>query len=435
MRKLLNYTAVCIFLLIADSAKTQGILTLQQAIDLALKNNFDVQLARNNVQINSTLNTLGVAGGLPSVNGSISDNQSVTTVNQKLNNGTEIQRNNAGSNAFNANVSASYLLYNGLRVVSTKKRLEELEKQSRNDLNAQLQNTIAAVMVKYYDIIRQEGYMKTISQSMEVTRKRQEIIKARKDIGLANNADIFQMQIDLNANEQELFTQEIILKQSMADLSILLNLPADTTLLIKDTIIADTTLKLETIMSFIANNPEVLAAAQDIKISEFNEREVAAQRYPAVRLNGGYNYIRNKNAAGFTLLNINHGPFIGVNAQIPIFNGGAVKRQQTVASINTQNATINHDRLVSNLSASVVKQWQSYSSNLARLKKEQENNQLAASLLQLTMQRYQLNQATIIDLREAQRSFTDAGFRLVNIAYATKMAEIELNRLGSRLGL
>src|SRR5206468_979406 len=100
-------------------------------------------------------NNIGVAGGLPLITGSASDNEQLTNVNQKLNTGTIIQRDGVFANSLNANVAGSMLLYNGLRVVATKKRLEEIEKQSEEYVNAQIQNTMAAVMTAYFDIIRQ----------------------------------------------------------------------------------------------------------------------------------------------------------------------------------------------------------------------------------------------------------------------------------------
>jgi outer membrane protein TolC len=70
---------------------------------------------------------------------------------------------------------------------------------------------------------------------------------------------------------------------------------------------------------------------------------------------------------------------------------------------------------------------------LQQIKTERENFQLAKALLDLTLQRYQLIAATIVEVREAQRSFTEAGYRLVNLSYAAKIAEVELKRLASQL--
>ncbi|MEP6466759.1 MAG: hypothetical protein ABJB05_10660, partial [Parafilimonas sp.] len=124
VRKLL--LMACFF--ISTYSFAQQPLQLDSAINIALKNSYDIEVARNNVEINSINNDYGVAGGLPVVTGSAATNQQLTNVNQKLNTGTHIQRRNAGSNNGSAGIAGTMLLYNGMRVVATKKRLDELEK-------------------------------------------------------------------------------------------------------------------------------------------------------------------------------------------------------------------------------------------------------------------------------------------------------------------
>ena len=80
-------------------------LTLNDALNIALKNSYDIQLARNNLEINSINNTYGVAGGLPVVSGALTDREQITNVNQKLNTGTHIQRNGAVGNNLNSSVA------------------------------------------------------------------------------------------------------------------------------------------------------------------------------------------------------------------------------------------------------------------------------------------------------------------------------------------
>ena len=165
----------------------------------------------------------------------------------------------------------------------------------------------------------------------------------------------------------------------------------------------------------------------------FIVREVRAQRYPAISINTGYNYNRNQNAAGFTLLNQTNGPFVGFGVQVPIFNGGLLKRQERAARIDIRNASVARETLLNEMKAATVRAWQVYRNNLNRLQAERENNKVAAALLNLTLKRLELSAATIIEVREAQRSFVEAGYRLVNFAYAAKVAEIELKRLASQL--
>lgn len=440
-KKTHRYPIAAIGLLLAShlftvaTASAQKVLTLPEAINIALQRSFNIQIAQNDVDINRLFNNIGTAGGLPSVTGNISDNESLGSLNQKLSNGNNTNRSNTGSNAAAGGITGSFLLYNGFRVIATKNRLNELEKQSRQLLNEQIQNTIAAVMVKYYDIIRQQNYIKTIQQNIEVTQKRKDVVDVRKSVGLANNADTYQAQIDLNTSIEELQNQQLILNQDVTDLANLISEKPGTEYLINDTIVVDTSIRFDSIMRAIEYNPQLEAASSQISVNEWIEKETAALRYPSVRLNGGYNYSRNQSSAGLTLLNQSYGPFVGLSVGIPIYNGGIFKRQQQAAAVTTKISRIQLESLQNDLQTSAVRNWQAYQNILHRLEAARENYNLASDLVQLNLQRLQLGNITIIDFRVAQQSFQDAAYQLVNLTYAAKTAEIELKRLASRLGV
>ncbi len=408
-------------------------LTLDDAINIALKKSLDIELARMNLDASQVNNAGGLALALPQVNGTLSDNQSLTNLNQELSNGTNIKRSNNANNVINAGMAANMLVFNGFRIQATRSKLSAIEKQSTEQLKAQINNVVSAVVIKYYDIVRQQSYIQTIQQSINVTQKQKEIIDARKGVGLANNADLFQAQLDLNASLQEMQSQQLILMQAKSDLMNLLGQRPDSNYIIKDTIIVDRSLSLDSIQAAINRNPELVSAGEQVRINELAEREVGAQRYPSVSVSGGYNYARNQSSAGNFLLNQNYGPFVGLNVTVPIFNGGLYKRQQRVAEIETRKSGVLKEQLLNNLQTSATRSWQAYKNNLDRLVTEQENKKLADSLLQIVQARYQYNVNTIIEVREAQRSFVEAGFRLVNLAYAAKLAEIELKRISNSL--
>ncbi len=411
----------------------QQILTLEKAINTALQKNFDIQIAKNTVELNTVNNHIGVAGGLPTITGTITDQESVVNINQQLNTGTKIQRNGAASNNLNGNVTATMLLYNGYRVVTTKKRLEALQQLSEQQLNAQIQNTVATVMLRYFDVVRQTSYLKTTLQSIDVSKKRLEIIDTRKSVGLANDADVFQAQIDVNTRLQDYQAQELVLKQATVALLASMNVNTDSSVVIKDTIVVDRRVALDSVLKFVQQNPEVLAAKQQVVINELLEKETAALRQPSVRANLGTNYNRNQSTGGQLLLNQSYGPFVSVGVGLPLYNGGAFKRQQKTAAINTQTANLQKDRLLQDFSATIVRTYEAYKNNLQQIETQQLTFTLSQQLVNLTLQRFQLAQATIVEVREAQRSFEEAGYRLINLSYAAKLAEIELKRLSSKL--
>ena len=147
------------------------------------------------------------------------------------------------------------LLYNGMRVVSTKKRLEQIQLQSEQVLNSQLQNTIAEVMTRYYDVVRQQSYSKTLELSIQVSKLRLQILQTRQAAGLANNADIFQAQIDLNQLEQQLETQQLTIDVAKTELLRLMILNPSSKIEIKDTILVDKAILLDSVFNKPYNKP------------------------------------------------------------------------------------------------------------------------------------------------------------------------------------
>lgn len=422
------------FLLIASISFAQH-LTLDDAIKLAVKNNFDILIAKNNVAINSTNNHIGVAGGLPTVSANITDQESMVNINQKLNTGINITRNGATSNNLTANITGSMLLYNGNKVVATKNKLEQLQKQSEQLLNVKIQNTIADVMVKYYDIVKQQSYIKTLQLAIELSRKQLEIVQTQQSIGMANHSDLYQTEIALNTRIQDLKLQQLVIHQAKTDLLNLLNLNPDSLIVIKDTIINDQQILLDDVLNGITQNPLIVSLQQQITINELIEKEITALRIPTVRTNAGLNYGRNQASAGQLLLNQSYGPFINIGVSIPIYNGSSLKRQQKVANINTQTAILQKANSIANFKSNTIKTYQSYSANLEMAQTQISTYKISEQLVQLVIQRYQLSQATILELQEALRSFESAGYRLTNLLYTIKLAEIELKRISGKLSL
>ena len=428
MKKLLALSVFITFHAIAQQP-----LSLQTAIGIALKNSLNIQIGKNVVAVTNINNDYAIAGALPIVSLNATDVQQSTSVNQKLNNGTQIKGYGAPSNNLNFGLNATVPVYNGGKINTAKKRLEEVHSQSEQQLNSRIQLVVANVMLKYFDIIRQQSYAATLQRSIDASKQKLEIIKTQQSVGLANNADLFQSQVDYNAQLQALQAQQLVIDLDKTDLLTLLTLKSDSTVIISDTIEVDRNIALDSILNNLYINPDVIAAEHQIKINEFIERETAALRYPALNFNTGANYSRNQSGLGNFLLNQGYGPFVGFSLAIPIYNGGIYKKQQQIAGINLKTSQLQKDTLLVNYTANTVKNWQAYKSNLQQLETAKQNNDLSQKLLDLVLQRFQLKQATIVDVKNAQQSFESAGYLLVNLSYAAKAAEIQLKRYANKL--
>lgn len=424
---------ILILLVVYNVSFSQQRLTLPDAINIAIKNSPGIKIAKYNLDISTINNDYGIAGGLPVVSASGSDNQQSTGLTQTLSSGTHIDRSGVGSNTASVALGASVPVYAGGRIKTEKKRLEQVEAQNEQQFTSRGLTVVSNVMLKYYDIVRQQNYAKTLLQSIAVSQQKLDIIKAQKEVGMANNADLFQAQLDLNATKQLLESQQLVIDQDKTDLLALLTLKTDSTITIADTIIVDKNLQIDSILNNLYINPDVIAADKQIRINELLQNEIYGLRYPSVNVNTGYNYSRTQSDAGNVLFNQNSGPYVGLGLSIPIFNGGIYKKQYQVSTINTNSARLVKDTLLLNYTSNAIKTWQSYTSNLRQLETQQKNYDLSIQLVNLVLQRFQLRQATIVDVKLAQQTFENAAYALVNISYAAKASEIQLRKLANKL--
>jgi len=427
---------IVLFLVLATASQAvvSQQITLDTAIALALRNSPGLLISKNNVDIAGISNSYGMAGGLPLIQGTLNGTQQMTSLEQKYSNPLNNKSsNNAPSTNMNSGLAASMPVFQGGQIMNEKKRLEVVVAQSRLQYSSRAQSVIYNVMLKYYDVVRQQEYSRTLEASIKVSRQRLDIVKQQQAVGVANDADLFQSQVDLNTQIQSLTAQELVVQQAKTDLLTLMILNPDSVIAVKDTIVVDKSIVLDSILSQAYQNPDIQAAYEQIRINEFIEKETAANRFPSVAVNLGYNFSRTTNPQGFNILNQAYGPYLGLGVVVPIFNGGIYKRQQQIAGINVNTAKLQKDTLMLNVHSTAVKNWQAYLNNLKQLETAKENFDLSLKLLNLVLMRFQYKVATIVDVTLAQQSFESAGFQLVNVSFAAKAAEIQLRRLANAL--
>jgi outer membrane protein TolC len=417
-----------------EKLAAQNNLSLKEAVTIAIQNSYDIKLVENNLTIAKNNNNYGVAGGLPTVTATGTNNNTLTTINQTFPDPSRnTTRNGVDGTTLNGGLTATMILFNGYRVAATKERLASIEKQSAAALQTQMLNTSSTVMQQYYNVIRQAAFLKTIEKSIEASEERVAIVKTRQEVGVANQADLLQSNLDLNALLQAKQNQLVVLAQVKADLYNSMVLPANSNYTFTDSIQVDDKLALLDIESKMKDHPLLQSAQQLINVNQFLEKETKALTYPTLRANTGYNYNSNKSAAGFILLNESYGPFLGFNLSIPIYAGSASKRAVKNAQINTVSAKLQYENTAQDLGTELFKTYQNYQNSIKQTPIEVQNYEMSEALLALVMEKFKLGQATVVDVKQAQQSFENAGFRLTSLRFSAKIAEIELKRLSNQL--
>ena len=430
----ISFIVLLLGLLFSQEINAQNNLSLKEAVTIAIQNSYDIKLVENASAIAKNNNNYGVAGGLPTVTANGTNNNTLTTINQTFPDPSRnTTRSGVDGSTLNGGLTATMILFNGYRIAATKDRLESIQKQTEAALQVQMLNTSSTVMQQYYNVIRQVAFLKTIEKSIEASEQRVAIVKTRQAIGVANQADLLQSSLDLNALLQAKQNQLLVLDQVKADLYNSMVVPANSNYIFTDSIQVDQKMILSDVESKMKAHPLLQSAQQLINVNQFLEKETKALMYPTLRANTGFNYNSNKSAAGFILLNESYGPFLGFNLSIPIYAGTSNKRAYKNAQINTVSAKIQYDNTAQNLSTELFKTYQNYQNSLKQTPVEIENYKMSDALLALVMERFKLGEATIVDVKQAQQSFETAGFRLTSLQFSAKIAEIELKRMSNQL--
>ena len=430
----ISFIVLLLGLLFSQEINAQNNLSLKEAVTIAIQNSYNIKLVENNLSIAQNNNNYGVAGGLPTVTANGTNNNTLTTINQTFPDASRnTTRSGVDGSTLNGGLTATMILFNGYRIAATKDRLESIQKQTEAELQVQMLNTSSTVMQQYYNVIRQLAFLKTIEKSIEASEQRVAIVKTRQEIGVANQADLLQSSLDLNALLQAKQNQLLVLDQVKADLFNSMVVPANSNYVFTDSIQVDQKMILSDVESKMKAHPLLQSAQQLINVNQFLEKETKALMYPTLRANSGFNYNSNKSTAGFILLNESYGPFLGFNLSIPIYAGTANKRAYKNAQISTVNSKIQYDNTAQNLSTELFKTYQNYQNSLKQTPVEIENYKMSDALLSLVMERFKLGEATIVDVKQAQQSFETAGFRLTSLQFSAKIAEIELKRMSNQL--
>ena len=142
MQKIFSSLAILIILVQCTSASAQERISLKDAIQTALKNSYDIKLVENTVEIAKNNNDYGVAGALPTITATANENKTTSTIQQKF---ADAARNTTkpgvSGTTVNGGVTASFILFNGYRIQTTKERLAALENQSNSFLQNQIQRS------------------------------------------------------------------------------------------------------------------------------------------------------------------------------------------------------------------------------------------------------------------------------------------------------
>ncbi len=429
-------TTLIIVLLFGFKSEAQELLTLEDAIKIALENNYEIKIAKNDLKIDETNSTAGNAGMLPTVTASVVNNNSILNTTQTQASGDVRTLDNARNLNLTYGVGLDWTIFDGMRMFARREQLKVLQQQGEAELKLAIVTKISDVYATYYDLVQQQQQLKALDTAIVISNQRLTTAQNRFSIGKASKLEMLNAQVDLNTDTSSRLKQLELYRNAQIKLNEILARDTSLNFKVTDEIEIDNSLVFIDLKSLAEKqNPQLQAQILAKNSAELQLKQVKAGRYPVVRINSGYNFTRSEASLGFVTQSSGRGFVYGINASVPIFDGFNQSRNEKVAKLQVDNAdlVINQQKIM--LESQLASAFQSYQTNMELSKVEEKNVEIAKQNLDITLAKFKIGTITPIEYRTAQLNYVEALVRLSNAQFQTKLYEITLKELSGSLKL
>lgn len=423
-----------ILLLPLGSAKAQQVLTLSDALKIALENNYAIQVAKNDAAIAANNNRAGAAGMLPVVTGTATQDNQVVDTRQKFLSGSENNRDGAKSNSLTANVELGWTIFDGLKMFAAKNRLEELQAAGELRTRANIEYTFMRVTKAYYDALLAQQQLKSNQEAVANSENRLTLANDKWLAGKSAKTEVLRAQVDVNTDKAAMLRQENTVKNAKSTLNQLLGRDLNTPFELPEQMPDGKKYTLDELQGKAASqNAGLLAAKANSNVSLLSMREIKAERMPSIQLRSGYNYSRQESEAGFLQSSQNTGFHYGAGLSINLFNGFDVQRRLHNARLTYQSNELVYKDSLSRMQNQLQQTFNNYVLSTNLIAFEETNVKVARENFDIASEQYKVGVITSIELRDAQLNLLNSQLRLLNARYEAKMNETELQRLCGEL--
>lgn len=419
---------------LSSSIMAQDVLTLEDAIAIALEQNYSIKVARNDASIADNNAHPGGAGLLPTIAATGGLSYSNQNTRQVFAGGIPSNEvDGAVSKIYNAGVGASYTLFDGLGNVYNLKQLNALAGLGEVQTRLLIESTVLQVVSTYLNVAQLSDNLKVIRQTAAVSKDRYDRQATRSEYG-APKIDLLNAEVDLNTDSVALVTAETNLANAKRDLNVLLGRETQTDFEVDLALSYDQSLILEDLRDrALQNNAALVVASQNMEVAKFNRKMSKSSLSPIIDGTANYGYNRSENDAGILLENQTLGFTGGLNVTWNIFSGRQRLVQIQNAKLQLESSQARYDEALKQVDRDVLNAFASYQTNLYTLRMSERNLETAQLNFERTNDLFELGQVTTTQFREAQLNLATAEQRITQSIINAKLAEVELYRLSGQL--
>ncbi|MBP5420126.1 MAG: TolC family protein [Bacteroidales bacterium] len=319
------------------------------------------------------------------------------------------------------NLSSSMVLYEGGKLRMNRKLAQlnaDIDKlnlaQTENDMALSITEAFVNILYAAQSIHTGKS---AVATDRELLRQREE----EHRVGKCAESDVIEMQAALASDSANLVSYQTAYESSVLQLKLLLQLDIAYNFT-PDTIIHDFDVmasipdKIETYQHALSSLPEIQRAQLSIKQAELQKDIARAGYRPSLSLNASVSTSHNSVGVG-NQLKTNFGESISLGLTVPIYSRRETKTAVRKAEIGINESQISYSSAKQALMQTIetyylnsVSSQQKYTAALVKLKSEK-------TTFDLVNQKYEIGQASSIDLLEEKDNMLDAEIEVNQAKY------------------
>jgi outer membrane protein len=293
--------------------------------------------------------------------------------------------------------------------------MAKLRADAQNQVTEQTRaDILLATGQAYFGVLRGEAVLKVARQTIEARQLVSDQVTALAKSNLKSALDVSFANVNLADAKLFLVQSENALKAGQTQLAILLGLSGGTLFDLAEeqmpALLPDQPDDL--VQQALQNRPELKGLNLEQSATEKFARAEHALHYPNIGIMGTAGFV----PAGEPQVADRYGA-IGVNINIPIFNGGLFKARETEAGLRSQAARQRVNDLEFRLVRDVRVAYLNGKTAYDRMALTAQLLNQAQSSLDLAQSRYSLGLSSIVELSQAQLNLTSAQIAAVSAKY------------------
>lgn len=458
----MRYTIGLLFIGVCSWVNGQQPLTLVNAVQRGLQNNFDAQIQTLEVEQAKNLNTWGQAGRLPNINLTANSNNNI--VQRKPANPFAVAGKNI-SNTIPGQLDVNWILFNGFGVRLNKSRLEQLENQTAGNARFIVENTAQTIILGYYNALLEKQRLNVRERVMKYSKERYDFVRLRKELGGAITFDVLQEQNNYLTDSANVLRQQMAYKTAVRNLNELLNESLTTEYLFTDSLFFETEeLDYQAMkQKLTASNAALRNQFIVQELQRIATQSAQSALYPTLNLNFGatgsldrlnalfrplQSDIKEKVTVGYVGDDINqpvintlnardqitqtghsYGAYGNLTLRFTLFNGGQVRRAIENARIDEKIAQLGTDKLKLSLENDLLANYDLYQLRRQLVVIAQTKLRAAELNISLANERYRNGALSAIDLRIVQENYQNAALENYAAIFDILSVRTELVRM------